>query len=57
MPFGGTLGGQLLMLHNTAIGWSVLAGIAIIWLLISFGLAQPVFVIYCAAIAASATGE
>lgn len=39
--FGGTLGGQLLMLHNTAIGWSVLAGIAIIWLLISFGLAQP----------------
>lgn len=41
MPFGGTLGGQLLMLHNTAIGWSVLAGIAIIWLLISFGLAQP----------------
>ena len=39
--FGGTLGGQLLMLHNTAIGWSVLTGIAIIWLLISFGLAQP----------------
>ncbi len=39
--FGGTLGGQLLMLNNTAIGWSVLAAIAIIWLLISFGLAQP----------------
>lgn len=38
---GGTLGGQLLMLHNTALGWSVLAAIAIIWLLISFGLAQP----------------
>ena len=39
--FGGTLGGQLLMLQNTALGWSVLAGIAILWLLISFGLAQP----------------
>ena len=39
--FVGTLGGQLLMLNNTAIGWSVLAAIAIIWLLISFGLAQP----------------
>lgn len=38
---GGILGGQLLMLHNTAIGWSVLSAIAIIWLLISFGLAQP----------------
>ncbi len=39
--FGGTLGGQLLMLNNTAMGWSILAAIAIIWLLISFGLAQP----------------
>ena len=39
--FGGTLGGQLLMLHNTAIGWSVLTVIAMIWLFISFGLAQP----------------
>ena len=39
--FGGTLGGQLLMLQNTALGWSVLAGIAILWLLVSFGLAQP----------------
>lgn len=39
--FGGILGGQLLMLHNTALGWSILAGIAMIWLLISFGLAQP----------------
>ncbi len=39
--FGGTLGGQLLMLHNTALGWSVLAVIAILWLLISAGLAQP----------------
>lgn len=46
------------MLHNTAIGWSVLAGIAIIWLLISFGLSSAaVFVIDCVAIAASATGE
>lgn len=39
--FGGTLGGQLLMLNNTAMGWSILSAIAIIWLLISFGLAQP----------------
>ena len=39
--FGGTLGGQLLMLQNTALGWSVLTGIAIIWLLVSFGLSQP----------------
>lgn len=39
--FGGTLGGQLLMLNNTAMGWSLLTAIAIIWLLISFGLAQP----------------
>ncbi|WP_130803989.1 MFS transporter [Acinetobacter ihumii] len=38
---GGILGGQLLMLHNTALGWSILAGIAMIWLLVSFGLAQP----------------
>ena len=35
------LGGQLLMLNNTSMGWSILAAIAIIWLLISFGLAQP----------------
>jgi predicted MFS family arabinose efflux permease len=39
--FGGMLGGQLLMLNNTSMGWSILAAIAIIWLLISFGLAQP----------------
>lgn len=39
--FGGTLGGQLLMLHNTSLGWSILAAIAILWLLVSFGLAQP----------------
>lgn len=39
--FGGTLGGQLLMLQNTALGWSVLTGIAILWLLVSFGLSQP----------------
>ena len=32
--FGGVLGGQLLMLHNTSLGWSILAGIAMIWLLI-----------------------
>ena len=39
--FGGMLGGQLLTLNNTSMGWSILAVIAIIWLLISFGLAQP----------------
>lgn len=39
--FGGMLGGQLLMLHNTSLGWSILAAIAILWLLVSFGLAQP----------------
>lgn len=39
--FGGMIGGQLLLLNNTAMGWSILAAIAIIWLLMSFGLAQP----------------
>ena len=39
--FGGTLGGPLLMLDNTALGWSVLAGVAILWLLMSLGLKQP----------------
>ena len=39
--FGGILGGQLLLLNNTSMGWSILTAIAIIWLLISFGLAQP----------------
>ena len=39
--FGGMVGGQLLLLHNTSMGWSILTAIAIIWLLISFGLAQP----------------
>lgn len=38
---GGILGGQLIMLQNTALGWSVLTVIAILWLLISFRLAQP----------------
>ncbi|ENU29131.1 hypothetical protein F991_03263 [Acinetobacter sp. CIP-A165] len=38
---GGMLGGQLIMLQNTALGWSVLTVIAILWLLISFRLAQP----------------
>ncbi|MBF7685579.1 MFS transporter [Acinetobacter sp. B10A] len=38
---GGTLGGQLLMLHQTAIGWSILLFIAIFWLGMSFGLKQP----------------
>lgn len=39
--FGGLLGGQLLLLNNTALGWSILSAIAILWLLISFGLKQP----------------
>ena len=39
--FGGMIGGQLLLLNNTAMGWSILTAVAIIWLLISFGLAQP----------------
>lgn len=38
---GGTVGGQLLMLHNTSAGWSILCAIAIIWLLMSFRLSQP----------------
>ncbi|MDD2944514.1 MAG: MFS transporter [Acinetobacter sp.] len=39
--FGGMIGGQLLLLNNTSLGWSILAAIAVVWLLISFGLAQP----------------
>ena len=39
--FGGMLGGQLLQMQNTSIGWGILAAIAILWLAISFGLAQP----------------
>ncbi|CAB1207462.1 MFS transporter [Acinetobacter bouvetii] len=39
--FGGMIGGQLLLLNNTSMGWSILAVISVIWLLISFGLAQP----------------
>lgn len=39
--FGGTLGGQLLMLHNTTMGWSILAVISVVWLLIGLGLKQP----------------
>lgn len=38
---GGTVGGQLLMLHNTMMGWGILTALAVIWLLISFGLNQP----------------
>ncbi|QHI08825.1 MFS transporter [Acinetobacter haemolyticus] len=38
---GGILGGQLIMLQNTALGWSVLTVIAILWLFISFRLTQP----------------
>ena len=39
--FGGVTGGQLLLLNNIALGWSILTGLAIVWLLISFRLAQP----------------
>lgn len=39
--FGGIIGGQLLLLNNTSMGWGILSVIAIIWLLLSFGLAQP----------------
>lgn len=39
--FGGILGGQLLLLNNTALGWGILATIAVIWLGISFRLSQP----------------
>lgn len=39
--FGGMLGGQLLQIQDTSIGWGILTVIAILWLVISFGLAQP----------------
>lgn len=39
--FGGTLGGQLLMLKNPTLGWSILTEIAVVWCLVSFGLSQP----------------
>ena len=39
--FGGMIGGQLLLLNNTTLGWGILSAISIVWLLISFGLAQP----------------
>ena len=39
--FGGMIGGQLLLLNNTSMGWGILTAIAVLWLLISFGLVQP----------------
>ncbi len=39
--FGGTLGGILLSMHQIGLGWAILAGIAIIWLLVTFQLNQP----------------
>lgn len=39
--FGGMIGGQLLQMQNTSVGWGILAAISIIWLFFSFGLAQP----------------
>lgn len=38
---GGILGGQLLMLNNTSLGWGILLVIALLWLVLSFGLTQP----------------
>ena len=38
---GGMIGGQLLLLNNTSMGWGILTAIAVLWLLISFGLVQP----------------
>lgn len=35
------IGGQLLLLNNTSMGWGILTAIAVLWLLISFGLVQP----------------
>ena len=39
--FGGMIGGQLLLLNNISMGWGILTAIAVLWLLISFGLVQP----------------
>lgn len=39
--FGGMIGGQLLLFNNTSMGWGILTAIAVLWLLISFGLVQP----------------
>lgn len=39
--FGGTLGGQLLLLKNTTVGWSLLTVIALFWLMMSWQLSQP----------------
>ncbi|MFB2539655.1 MULTISPECIES: MFS transporter [unclassified Acinetobacter] len=39
--FGGSLGGMLLHLNNTTLGWSLLAGIAIMWLLGMLQIRQP----------------
>lgn len=38
---GGMLGGQLLGMENTMIGWGILMVIALIWLVVMFGLSQP----------------
>ena len=38
---GGILGGQLLMLNNTSLGWGILLVISLVWLVLSFGLKQP----------------
>lgn len=38
---GGVLGGQLLSLNDFTWGWGILAAIALLWLLLSFKLAQP----------------
>lgn len=38
---GGMLGGQLLGMENTMIGWGILMVIALVWLVVMFGLSQP----------------
>lgn len=38
---GGLLGGKLLTMHNTMIGWGVLVALSIVWLLVVLGLNQP----------------
>lgn len=38
---GGVLGGQLLILDQTSIGWGILTVIAIVWLCVAFRLTQP----------------
>lgn len=38
---GGLLGGKLLSIYNTSLGWGILVTLSLIWLIIAFGLKQP----------------